>query len=348
MRDNVLMRDALREALDEEMARDERVFIMGEDIADPMGGSYKITLGLSTKYGTHRVRNTPISEIAIVGAGVGAAITGMRPVVEIMYIDFLEVAMDQVVSQAAKIRYMSGGQLSVPLVIRCQGGPGRSAAAQHSQMLEAWFFHVPGLKVVMPSTPYDAKGLLKAAIRDDNPVIFFEQNGLYNTRGPVPEPGEDYTVPLAKADIKREGKDVTIVAYAQMTLFALQAAEQLAKEDGVEAEVVDLRTVSPWDKETVLRSFRKTGALVVAHQAVRQGGVGAEIAATVYEEALDLVDVEIARVGAKFAPTPFAPHLERYVIPGKDEIVAAVRATLERGGRFGAVGQVAAGRAGAV
>ncbi len=330
----ITMREALREALFEEMERDQLIWTMGEDIQDPMGGSYKVTLGLSTKYGTHRVRNSPISEAAIVGAGVGAAITGTRPVVEVMYMDFLEIAMDQLVSQAAKIRYMSGGQVSVPMVVRCQGGPGRSAAAQHSQQLEAWFAHVPGLKVVMPSTPREGKALLKAAIRDDNPVVFFEANGLYNMRGPVPDPGEDDEIPLGTADIKREGGDVTIVSWSGMVPEALKAAEILQQEDGVSAEVVDLRTISPWDKETVLASFRKTGALVIAQKAVRQAGLGAEIAAVVYEEALDFVDMEIARVGAKFAPTPFAPHLERYVVPGVEDIVDATRATLARGGRL--------------
>lgn len=330
----ITMREALREALFEEMERDPLIWTMGEDIQDPMGGSYKITLGLSTKFGTKRVRNTPISEAAIVGAGVGAAITGTRPVVEIMYMDFLEIAMDQLVSQAAKIRYMSGGQVSVPLVVRCQGGPGRSAAAQHSQQLEAWFAHVPGLKVVMPTTPREGKALLKAAIRDDNPVVFFEANSLYNARGEVPELGEDEEIPLGVADVKREGQDITIVAWSGMVPEALKAADELAKSDGVYAEVVDLRTISPWDKETVVASFHKTGAMVIAQKAVRQGGLGAEIAATVYEEALDNVDVEIARVGAKFAPTPFAPDLEHYVVPGVPEIVTACRRTLERGGRL--------------
>lgn len=327
------MREALREALFEEMRRDERVMVFGEDIADPMGGSYKVTLGLSTEFGPLRVRNTPISEAAIVGAAVGVAITGMRPVAEIMYMDFLGIAMDQLVNQAAKIRFMSGGQVSVPMVIRCQGGPGRASAAQHAQLLEAWFAHVPGLQVVTPSNPADGKSLLKAAIRSDNPVIFFEYNGLYNVRGPVPEIGEDEPDEIGTARVVRDGGDVTIVAWSGMVRMALKAAEQLQQEDGVEAEVLDLRTVSPWDKGAVLRSFAKTKAMVVAQQAVRQGGFGAEIAATVYEEMLDVVDVEIARVGARFSPTPFAPELEAYVVPGTAEIVGAVRDTLARGGR---------------
>lgn len=332
------MREALREALFEEMRRDDRVVVFGEDIADPMGGSYKVTLGLSAEFGPLRVRNTPISEAAIVGAAVGAAITGLRPVAEIMYMDFLGIAMDQLVNQAAKIRFMSGGQVSVPLVIRCQGGPGRASAAQHAQMLEAWFAHVPGLQIVMPSNPADGKALLKAAIRSDNPVIFFEYNGLYNVRGDVPEPEEDAVEPLGVARVVREGTDITLVAWAGMVRMALQAADQLLQEDGVHAEVVDLRTVSPWDKETVLASFRKTKAMVVAHQAVRQGGVGAEIAATVYEELLDHVDVEIGRVGARFSPTPFAPELETYVVPGTAQIVESAREVLSRGGRVGSAG----------
>ncbi len=329
------MREALREALFEEMRRDPRVVVFGEDIADPMGGSYKVTLGLSTEFGPLRVRNTPISEAAIVGAAVGAAITGLRPVAEIMYMDFLGITMDQLMNQAAKIRFMSGGQVSVPLVIRCQGGPGRASAAQHAQMIEAWIAHVPGLQIVMPSNPADGKALLKAAIRSDNPVIFFEYNGLYNVRGDVPEPEEDAVEPIGVAKVAREGQDITIVAWAGMTRMALQAAEELQEEDAVQAEVVDLRTISPWDKETVLRSFSKTRAMVVAHQAVRQGGFGAEIAATAYEEMLDVVDVEIGRVGAKFSPTPFAPELEAEVVPGKAEIVRAARDVLARGGRTG-------------
>jgi pyruvate/2-oxoglutarate/acetoin dehydrogenase E1 component len=328
------VREALREALFEEMRRDPTVVVFGEDIADPMGGSYKVTQGLSTEFGFRRVRNTPISEVGIVGAAVGAALAGLRPVAEIMYMDFLGIAMDQIVNQAAKIRYMSGGQVSVPLVIRCQGGPGRAAGPQHCQMLEAWFAHVPGLKMVMPGNPRDAKALLKAAIRDPDPVLFFEYNGLYNMRGPVPEPEEDEVLPIGRAAIVRPGDDVTVVAWSGMVREALAAAEELSQADGISVEVVDLRTVVPWDRETVLRSFEKTRALVVAHKAVRQCGLGAEIAATVYEELLDLVDVEVGRVGARFAPTPFAPVMERYVVPGKEEIVAEVRATLARAGRM--------------
>lgn len=325
-------RDALHAALAEALECDPTVVVMGEDVEDPLGGSYRVTLGLSTRFSSDRVRNTPISETAIVGAGVGAALVGLRPVVEIMYMDFMELAMDQIVSQAAKARYMSGGQVKVPLVIRCQGGPGRAAAAQHSQLLEAWFAHVPGLKVVVPATPQDARGLLKSAIRDDNPVIFFESNLLYNMRGPVSSPGSDEPIPLGLARVARSGSDTTVVAWGVMVHQATQAAEQAAEQHGIDVEVLDLRTISPWDRETVLQSFRKTGAAVIAHQAVRQAGFGAEIAATLYEEALDRVDVEIARVGAAFAPTPFAPELERAVVPGADEILDAIVTTQQRRG----------------
>ncbi|MBC7189325.1 alpha-ketoacid dehydrogenase subunit beta, partial [Candidatus Aerophobetes bacterium] len=251
----ITYREAIREALREEMRRDENVFLIGEDIAE-FGGSYKVTLGLVEEFGKERVRNTPISESAIIGAAVGAAILGMRPVAEIMYIDFTTLAMDQIVNQAAKIKYMTGGQVKVPLVIRTQGGGGRSAAAHHSQSLEAWFFHVPGLKVVMPSTPYDAKGLLKAAIRDDNPVIYIEHKLLYAEKGFVPE--EDYIIPLGKAEVKREGSDISIVATSLMVKKALLAAEELDRER-ISCEVIDPRTLYPLDKDTIFSSVKKTG-----------------------------------------------------------------------------------------
>lgn len=322
----ITMREALKQALDEEMARDERVFLMGEDIADPMGGSYKITLGLSTKYGVERVRNTPISELGIAGAAVGAAVTGMRPVIEIMYMDFMTLAMDQVVNQAAAIRYMSGGQVTVPLTIRTHGGAGRSSAAQHAKSLEALFAHIPGLKVVMPSTPKDAKGLLKAAIRDNNPVIFFEHNLLYNLRGPVPD-GE-YVLPIGKADIKREGRDVTIVSWCRTVHLALKAAEALSQQYGVEAEVLDLMTVSPYDKDALLNSVQKTQRVVIAHEANERNGVGAEIAAFLAHEAFNYLDGEIVRVATPNSHIPFAPVLEKALLPSEDDIVAAVRGLL--------------------
>ncbi|MBI2880583.1 MAG: alpha-ketoacid dehydrogenase subunit beta [Candidatus Tectomicrobia bacterium] len=315
-------REALREALREEMARDENVFLLGEDIAE-FGGSYKVTQGLLQEFGRERVRNTPISEQAIVGAALGAALVGMRPVAELMYIDFSTVAMDQIVNQAAKVRYMFGGKAKTALVIRTQGGAGRSSGAQHAQSLEAWFVHVPGLKVVMPSTPYDAKGLLKAAIRDEDPVIFIEHKLLYGEKGPVPE--EEYVIPLGKADVKREGRDATLVATSRMVQRSLQAAEVLSKE-GVEVEVVDPRTLFPLDVETLFASVRKTNRLVIVHEAVRRCGWGAEVAARVAEEAMDYLDAPIRRVAALETPVPFAPNLEDYVIPNVERIVGGVRA----------------------
>lgn len=318
----ITYREAVREALAEEMRRDQRVFLLGEDIADPFGGSYKVTLGLTEEFGPERVRNTPLSEAAIAGAALGAALTGMRPVAEIMYVDFITLAMDQIVNQAAKIRYMSGGQTAVPLVIRTQGGPGRSSAAQHAQSLEAWFVHVPGLFVVMPSTPYDAKGLLKSAIRDDNPVIFIEQKLLYNQEGPVPE--EPYTIPLGQADVKRAGEHVTIVATSMALWRALEAAEELA-DMGISAEVVDPRTLFPLDVDTIVESVKKTGRLVIAHEAVERGGFGAEVAAQVGALAFDYLDAPIQRVAAPPVPVPFAPVLENRVMIHAADIVSAVQ-----------------------
>lgn len=317
----ITYRDALKEALREEMQRDEKVFLMGEDIAE-YGGAYKVTDGLFREFGKERVRNTPISEAAIIGTALGAAITGMRPVAELMYIDFTGVSMDQIVNQVAKIRYMVGGQLNVPLVIRTQGGAGRSSAAQHAQSLEAWFAHVPGLLVVMPSTPYDAKGLLKTAIRDDNPVMFIEHKLLYTEEGEIPE--EEYTIPFGVADIKREGEDLTIVATSRMVLHTLAAAEELADE-GIEVEVIDPRTLMPLDKETILDSVRKTNRLLIAHEAVGRGGFGAEIAALAAREAFDYLDAPIERVAAAPVPVPFSPVMEKFVIPDKDDIVETAR-----------------------
>ncbi|MGQ9456750.1 MAG: alpha-ketoacid dehydrogenase subunit beta [Anaerolineae bacterium] len=318
----ITYRDALREALREEMRRDETVFLMGEDIADPFGSAYKVTLGLSPEFGLERVRQTPISELGFVGAGVGAALTGLRPVVELMYIDFSTLAMDQIVNQAAKIRYMSGGQAKVPLVIRTQGGMGRSSAAHHAQSLEAWFVHVPGLLVAMPSTPYDAKGLLKTAIRLDDPVIFIEHKLLYNTEGPVPE--EEYTIPFGVADIKREGTDCTVVATSRTVLMALKAAEILEKE-GISVEVVDPRTLFPLDTETIIRSVQKTSRLVVAHEAPERCGFGAEVVAQIAEKAFDYLDAPIQRVCGPSVPAPFARHLENSIIVDEQKIADRVR-----------------------
>jgi pyruvate/2-oxoglutarate/acetoin dehydrogenase E1 component len=300
----ITYREAVREALAEEMRRDERVFLLGEDIADPFGGSYKVTLGLTDEFGTGRVRNTPLSEAAIVGAALGAALTGLRPVAEIMYVDFVTLAMDQIVNQAAKIRYMSGGQTAVPLVIRTQGGPGRSSAAQHAQSLEAWFLHVPGLFVVMPSTAY-----------------FIEHKLLYNQKGPVPE--ESYTIPLGLAEVKREGDDVSIVATSLAVWRALDAAEELAAM-GVSAEVIDPRTLFPLNLDTILESVKKTGRLVLAHEAVERGGFGAEVAAQVGSLAFDYLDAPIQRVAAPSVPMPFAPGLEKRVMIHTADITAAV------------------------
>ena len=321
----ILYREAIIEAMDEEMARDDSVFLLGEDIAE-FGGSYKTTVGLLSKYGAERVRNTPISEQGIIGAALGAALVGMRPVAELMYIDFSAVAMDQIVNQVAKVRYMFGGKANTSLVIRTQGGAGRSSAAQHAQSLEAWFVHVPGLKVVMPSSARDAKGLLKAAIRDDDPVFFIEHKLLYLERGAVPE--DEEVIPIGVAEVKKEGKDLTIVATSSMVGKSLVAAEELEKE-GVSCEVIDPRTLFPLDTETILASVRKTGRLLITHEAVQRCGWGAEIAAMAAKEAFDYLDAPIERVCAKETPVPFSPKLESYVIPDKDDVIAGVRGMLE-------------------
>jgi pyruvate/2-oxoglutarate/acetoin dehydrogenase E1 component len=320
----ITYRQALQEALREEMQRDEAVFLLGEDIAE-FGGSYKVTSGLLDEFGAERVRNTPISEAAIVGAALGAALVGMRPVAELMYVDFCAIAMDQIVNQVAKVRYMFGGKAKASLVIRTQGGAGRSSAAQHAQSLEAWFMHVPGLKIVQPSTPYDAKGLLKTAIRDDNPVMFLEHKLLYPVQGPVPE--EEYLIPFGVADIKRAGTDVTVVATSRMVHRALAAAETLADE-GIAAEVIDPRTLSPLDEDTILQSVRKTQRLVIAYEAYERGGVGAEIAALVANKALDYLDAPIERVASLNTPMPFSPKLENYVVPTEERIMAGIKRVL--------------------
>ncbi len=319
-------REAVREALSEAMRRDPDVFIMGEDIAE-MGGSMGVTQGMLAEFGPDRVRNTPISEAAIVGAGMGAAIMGMRPVVEIMYEDFLTLAMEQLVNQAAKHRYMSGGQIKVPLTVRTQGGAGWSPGAQHAQQLEAWFVHVPGLKVVFASTPADARGLLWSSIYDDNPVVFFEHRSLYPLREDVPEALEP--IPLGRARVHRAGEDVTVVATGRLVHEALRAAEE-AEEEGISVEVVDPRTLQPLDEETLLSSVRKTTRCVVAHEAVTRMGFGAEVAALVQERAFDWLDAPVERVGAKFAPVPFAPVMERYVVPHAEDVLAAIRRAVGR------------------
>ena len=318
--------EAIRDALRLEMTRDPDVYILGEDVG-AFGGAFGVTRGLIDEFGPRRVRDTPITESAIVGAAAGSAAAGLRPVAELMFIDFIGVAMDQLYNQAAKMRYMFGGKITIPMVLRSTCGAGRGSAAQHSQSLEAWFMHVPGLKVVMPSTPGDAKGLLITAIRDDNPVLFLEHKMMYGTKGEVPE-GE-YTIPLGRADIKREGEDVTLVATSKMVYTALDAAEKLARE-GVSVEVVDPRTLSPLDEETILDSVKKTHRLVIVHEEVKFAGSGAEIAAMVAEKAIEYIDAPILRVGAPFCPVPFTPPLENEFIPSEEKIIAAVN-TVMRG-----------------
>ncbi|MBD3391222.1 MAG: alpha-ketoacid dehydrogenase subunit beta [Chitinivibrionales bacterium] len=317
-------REALNEALKEEMRRDDTVFVMGENIGE-RGGSFKVTVDLIHEFGADRVLDTPLAEASFTGAGVGAAIAGMRPVVEILFIDFTPLIMDQIANQAAKYRFMTGFKGSVPFVLRTQGGSGNGLAAQHSQNLEAWFCHIPGLRVVMPSTPYDAKGLLKSAIRHDGPVIFLEHKLLYQTKGPVPE--KEYVVELGKGDIKREGRDVTIIAWSHMVLHALKAADVLAQE-GIDAEVVDPRTLSPLDTELILESVRKTEHVVIAQEAVRRGGVGSDIASYIQEQAFDYLDAPIRIVAGHNTPMPFNLHLESVCTPHAEEIVAAAKETV--------------------
>ena len=315
---------ALNQALREEMTDDARVFLMGEDIGHH-GGIFRVTKDLIDEFGAERVRDTPISESSFVGLGIGTAMVGMRPVVELLFMDFALVAADQIVNQAAKLRYMSGGTVAVPMVIRAQQGGGRGNGAQHSQSFESWLAQVPGLIIVAPSTPADAKGLLKSSIRAGNPVIFIEHKLLYNTKGEVPD--EDYTIPIGKAEVKRIGRDVTIVAYSRMVLFALEAAEELAK-NGIEAEVVDLRTIEPLDMDTVLKSLRDTGRLLVVHESHSNCGLGAEIIARVYEQAPDVLTAPARRLGAKHVPIPVAESLENAVLPQPADIVRVVEEML--------------------
>jgi pyruvate dehydrogenase E1 component beta subunit len=321
-------REAVRDALSRAMREDDSVFLMGEDIAE-MGGSMGVTQGMLAEFGPERVRNTPISEMAIAGAGVGAAIQGMRPVVEIMYEDFTTLAMEQIVNQAAKHRTMSGGQVKVPLTVRTQGGAGWSPGAQHAQQVESWFVHVPGLKVVFASTPSDVRGLLWSSIYDDNPVMFFEHRTLYPLREDVPEELEP--IPLGKARVHRSGEDVTVVAVGRLVHEALAAAEQ-AEAEGISVEVVDPRTLQPLDEEAIVASVRKTNRCVVAHEAVTRMGFGAEVAAVVQYGAFDWLDAPIERVGAQFAPIPFAPVMEEFVVPHADDVLAAIRRTVQRNG----------------
>lgn len=318
-------RDAIREALQEEMRRDPGVFVFGEDVGK-FGGTFGVMAGMIEEFGEKRVRDTPISEAAIAGAAVGAAMVGTRPVAEIMFIDFMTIAMDQVVNQAAKMHYMSGGKLKVPMVIRTVGGTGRRTAAQHSQSFEAWFAHVPGLKVVMSSDPANAKGLLKSAIRDDNPVIVIEHKMQYNDKGPVPD-GE-HLVPLGKAEVKRAGKDITVIATSIMVKRALEAASTLEGE-GADAEVIDLRSIRPLDTDALLASVAKTNRLLIVQEAPVFAGFGAEIAATVAEKGLYDLDCPIARLGGWETPIPFSPSLEDAIAPNAARIVETIRGMLK-------------------
>jgi pyruvate dehydrogenase E1 component beta subunit len=312
-------REALNDAMREEMQRDPNIFIMGEDVGF-YGGAFKITDGLFAEFGEKRVIDTPIAEGLIVGAAIGAAMVGLRPIAELMTVNFALLAMDQIVNHAAKIRYMFGGKAKVPLVIRAPGGGGNQLGAQHSQSLESYFLHCPGLKVVMPSTPEDAKGLLKESIRDDNPIMFLEHEHLYNTKGEVPP--EDYTTPIGKAALRRKGKDITIITYSNMVLTALEAAQQLEKE-GIETDLIDLRSLNPLDRDTILTSVKKTNRVIIVEEDWKTGGVGAEISSQIYEHAFTALDAPIVRVAGEDTPMPYAKNLERAAIPQPDDIIQA-------------------------
>ncbi|WP_454062683.1 pyruvate dehydrogenase complex E1 component subunit beta [Candidatus Nitrospira salsa] len=320
----VTYREALNQAMREEMQRDDRVFLIGEEVGYYQG-AFKVSKGFVEEFGPERVRDTPITEAGFTGLAVGAAMAGLRPIVELMTFNFGILAMDQIVNNAAKVRYMSGGQFSVPMVIRGPGSAAHQLAAQHSQSLEAWFCHVPGLKVIAPATPHDAKGLLKSAIRDENPIIFIEAQLLYGTKGETPE--DEYTVPIGKADIKRPGEDVTLVAYSKMLLLSLEAAEELAAE-GIEAEVIDLRTLRPLDVPTLAESVKKTGRLVIIEEGWKFAGLGAQIAETVYSNVYDYLDGPIVRVTGEDVPMPYTRPLEDLAIPDKARIIAAVKQVL--------------------
>jgi len=319
---------AFTEALMQLMAEDENVLVIGEDVAH-YGGVFHAFDGLLKTYGDKRVIDTPISEMGFIGMGVGAAARGLRPVCDLMFFDFIGVAMDQLYNQAAKLKFMFGGDVSVPLTLTTAGGAGLSAGPQHSQSLEAWLAHVPGLKVVLPSSPYDVKGLMVAAVRDDNPVVVVLNKRMLGSRGPVPE--EIYEIPLGQANVLRPGRDVTVIALGRMVPESMTAAEELAKE-GQEVEVIDLRTVQPLDSATILESVRRTNRALVVHEAVTFGGIGAEVAAQIQEEAFDYLDAPVLRLGAPFAPVPFSPVLERAYIPDSNRIVAGVQRLLERTG----------------
>ena len=320
----ITYREALNDALREEMQRDASVFILGEDVG-LYGGAFKVTEGLYAEFGEKRVIDMPIAEGLIVGAAIGAAMAGLRPVAELMTVNFALLAMDQIVNHAAKIRYMFGGKTKVPLVIRAPGGGGNQLGAQHSQSLESYFLHCPGLKVVMPSTPEDAKGLLKEAIREDDPIVFLEHEHLYNTRGEVP-PG-DYTIPIGKAAVRKKGTDLTIISYSNMALIAGEAAEQLVKE-GIQSELIDLRTLSPLDLATLVASVRKTNRAIIVEEDWKTGGVGAEVSARIYEHAFSSLDAPLVRVAGKDTPMPYAKNLEQAAIPRVEDVIQAAIAVL--------------------
>jgi pyruvate/2-oxoglutarate/acetoin dehydrogenase E1 component len=319
---------AIQEAMSEEMRKDDSIIFLGEDIGI-YGGAFGVSRGMFEEFGPERVLDTPISELAITGAAAGAAMTGLRPIVEIMFSDFITLAMEPLVNQAAKTRFQFGGQGMVPMVLRAPGGSGTGAAAQHSQSIEAWLVHVPGLKVVIPSTPYDAKGLLKAAIRDNNPVVFLEQKLLYRVKGPVPEVGDDYIIPLGVADVKREGKDLTIITYGRMVGRCLSVAEKFATSKEADIEVIDIRTLNPLDKETLINSAKKTGRVLVVHEACQTGGYGGELVSTIVEsDAFFYLDAPVKRLGGLDVPIPYNPNLEAQVVPTEEKISASIRELL--------------------
>ena len=320
----ITYRDALREAIAEEMRRDERVYIMGEDIAG-YGGTYSVTRGLFEDFGEKRVRDTPLAEEVIIGTALGSALTGLRPIAELMTMNFSLLASDQIVNSAAKFHYMFGGQPSIPMVIRMPAGGGAQRGAQHSQTLESWFAHIPGLKVVMPATPHDAKGMLKSAVRDDDPVLFIEHELLYSVKGEVPDEGVEYTIPLNRGEVRREGGDITIVTFSRMVHISLQAAEELAK-DGIQAEVVDIRSIRPIDLDLILESVRKTNRVVIAEEGWKYYGTGQGLAALIYEHAFDYLDAPIQHVTGKDVPMPYAKNLERAALPTRNDVIAAVKA----------------------
>jgi pyruvate dehydrogenase E1 component beta subunit len=320
----ITYRDALREAIREEMLRDDRVFIMGEDIAG-YGGTYAVTKGLFEEFGEKRVRDTPLAEEVITGAAIGAALGGLKPILELMTINFSLLASDLIVNSAAKMRYMFGGQANVPFVIRMPGGGGAQRGAQHSQMLESWYAHIPGLKVAMPATPYDAKGMLKSAVRDPDPVLFIEHELLYNVKGEVPDENVEYTVPLDAADVKRSGQDVTIITFSRMLHVVLPAAEDLAKE-GIDAEVIDLRSIRPIDIDLIVESVQKTNRVVIAEEGWKYYGTGQGLAALIYEHAFDYMDAPIKHVTGADVPMPYAKVLERAAMPKKSDVIEAVKA----------------------